>query len=96
MIITYPDEFFSNQSENQIFVELEDYGEILKPDWIVPEINKQDNTKKVQILVKELKLGTPFDDIYNDLENIKRWEATHQQRFERLLKDSENPLGIIF
>ena len=37
------DEFYSNQSENQIFVELEDYGEILKPDWIVPEINKQDN-----------------------------------------------------
>lgn len=90
------DEFYSYQSENQIFVELEDYGEILKPDWIVPEINKQENTKKVQILVKELKLGTPFDDIFNDPENKKRWEATHQQRFERLLKDSENPLGIIW
>ena len=90
------DEFYSDKSEKQIFVELEDYGEILKPDWIVPEINKQDNTKNVQILVKELKLGTPFDDIFNDPENKKRWEATHQQRFERLLKDSENPLGIIW
>ena len=91
-----PDEFFSNQSENQIFVELEDYGEILKPDWIIPEINKQDNSKNVQILVKELKLGTPFDDLFNDPENKKNWEATHQQRFERLLKESENPVGIIW
>ena len=90
------DEFYSSQSEKQIFVELEDYGEILKPDWIIPEINKKDNTKNVQILVKELQLGTPFDDIFNDPENKKRWEATHQQRFERLLKDSENPLGIIW
>ena len=48
-----PEQYYSEQKLEEIFVHLEDYGEILKPDWIVPEINR-DNTKKIQIMVQEL------------------------------------------
>ena len=90
-----PEQYYSEQKLEEIFVHLEDYGEILKPDWIVPEINR-DNTKKIQIMVQELETGMSFDQIIKSSDDKKIWEATPQQRFERLLKETGNPLGIIW
>ena len=89
-----PEEFCSDKRISEIIVLLEDYEEVLKPDWIIPEINKE-NEKKVQIIVKELEIGTPFDKVVIS-SNKKSWEATPQQRFERLMKDTENPIGILW
>ena len=44
------------------------------------------------MLAQELPAGTGFDDPLKDT----RWEATPQQRFERLLKESEHPIGLLF
>ena len=91
-----PDEFYKENKEKKIYVPLDDYEEILKPDWVVPELFGNSNEKKIQILVKELDIGTPFDQLIKNSDNTKYWEATHQQRFERLLKESENPIGILW
>ena len=91
-----PEEFQIDNKGKGIFVPLDDYEEILKPDWVVPEYFGNGKEKKIQILVKELDIGTPFDQIIKNSNNTKFWEATHQQRFERLLKESENPIGILW
>ncbi len=36
-----PEDFYLENKIEEIAVVLEDYGEILKPDWIVPEFNKE-------------------------------------------------------
>ncbi len=91
-----PETFNLDNKDKEIYVSLDDYQEILQPDWIVPEFTGNDNDKKIQILVKELDVGTPFDQIIKNSNNSKYWEATHQQRFERLLKETENPIGILW
>ena len=90
-----PEEFSSDINSKEISVVLEDYEEILKPDWIVPE-TKKNHEKNIQIIVKELKIGESFDQIDKNLNNKKCWEATPHQRLERLLKDTENPIGILW
>ena len=90
-----PEQYYSEQKLEEILVHLEDYGEILKPDWIVPEINR-DDTKRIQIMVQELETGMSFDQIIKNSDDKKIWEATPQQRFERLLKETGNPVGIIW
>ena len=91
-----PEGFQIDNKEKEIYVPLDDYDEILKPDWVVPEYFGNGNGKRIQILVKELDIGTPFDQIIKNSNNTKFWEATHQQRFERLLKETENPIGILW
>ena len=89
------EDFPSEKIRKETSIFLEDYDEILQPDWIVPEFTATDNPS-IQILVKELEVGTPFDKLLKKSENKKQWEATPQQRFERLLKETENPIGILW
>jgi len=91
-----PEELFSNQNNDEISVFLEDYEEILKPDWIIPDFSETKNEKAIQILVKELEIGTPFDQLIKNPEKKKQWEATAHQRFERLLKETQNSIGILW
>ena len=89
-------DFHSKQSKEVISVSLDDYEETLKPDWIVPTPMGNDGEIKAQILVKELPIGTSFDDVPKNKVVKRQWEATPQQSFERLLKESENPVGILW
>ena len=41
-------------------VHLEEYDEVLLPDWFVPEPSQGDGPLKAQLLVQELPPGTPF------------------------------------
>ena len=91
-----PNDFYPDKELEEICVFLEDYQETLKPDWIIPEITPENKKKNIQILVKDLEIGTPFDQVISSSENKKLWQATHQQRFERLLKETENPIGILW
>ena len=91
-----PEDFYLKNKIEEIAVVLEDYGEILKPDWIVPEFNKEGTRNYVQILVKEIEIGSSFDEVIKNKDNKKHWEASPQQRFERLLKETENPVGILW
>ncbi len=82
-LITY--ERFSAPIE----VALAEYGELLRPSHGLPAPG-QDG--KMQALVQELPTGTGFDEPLKGA----GWEATPQQRFERLLKESEHPIGLLF
>lgn len=72
-----------------IEVALAEYGELLRPSHGLPAPG-QDG--KLQALVQELPTGTGFDEPLKGA----GWEATPQQRFERLLKESEHPIGLLF
>jgi PAS domain-containing protein len=79
-----------------VAVHLEEYDEVLRPDWCVPEPSQGDGPLKAQLLVQELPPGTPFDALPKGLDGRRSWEATPQQRFERLLKESEHPIGLLW
>ena len=80
----------------EVAVTLDDYDEVLRPDWIVGEPSQGDGTLKAQVLVQELPLGTPFDALPKGADGRRTWEATPQQRLERLLKESEHPIGLLW
>ena len=79
-----------------VAVTLDDYDEVLRPDWVVPEPSQGDGPLKAQLLVQELPLGTPFDALSKGADGRRSWEATPQQRLERLLKESEHPIGLLW
>jgi len=79
-----------------VAVILDDYDEVLRPDWVVPEPSKGDGPLKAQLLVQELPLGALFDALPNGADGRRSWEATPQQRLERLLKESEHPIGLLW
>ena len=79
-----------------VAVTLDDYDEVLHPDWVVPEPSQGDGPLKAQLLVQELPLGTPFDALPKGADGRRCWEATPQQRLERLLKESEHPIGLLW
>jgi hypothetical protein len=77
-------------------VQLDDYDEVLRPDWIVSEPSQGDGPLKAQLLVQELPVGTLFDALPKGAGGRRTWEATPQQRLERLLKESEHPIGLLW
>jgi hypothetical protein len=79
-----------------VAVHLDDVDEVLRPDWIVPEPGQGEGPLKAQLLVQELPVGTPFDAQPKGADGRRCWEATPQQRLERLLKDSEHPIGLLW
>jgi hypothetical protein len=79
-----------------VAVTLDDYDEVLRPDWVVPEPSQGDGPLKAQLLVQELPAGTPFDALPKGADGRRSWEATPQQRLERLLKESEHPIGLLW
>jgi hypothetical protein len=79
-----------------VAVHLDDYDEVLRPDWFVHEPSQGDGALKAQLLVQELPLGAPFDALPKGLDGRRQWEATPQQRLERLLKESEHPIGLLW
>ena len=83
-------------------VVLSEYGETLRPTHGVLKLEGEG----LQALVLDLsqwrdasgtlspQWGRDFDDAWNPIGN--GWDATPQQRFERLLKETEHPIGLLF
>ncbi|MCS5700152.1 BREX-1 system adenine-specific DNA-methyltransferase PglX [Cyanobium sp. FGCU-52] len=83
-------------------VVLSEYGETLRPTHGVPK----EGAEGLQALVLDLtqwrdtsgtlapQWGRDLDAPWNPTGN--GWDATPQQRFERLLKESEHPIGLLF
>ena len=61
---------------DSVAVSLEDYDEVLRADWIVPEPSQEEQPLKAQLLVQELPLGTAFDALPKGLDGRRQWEAT--------------------
>ena len=76
-------------------IPLTNYEETLRPTYAVPSV-PADGGREVppyQMLIQVLPLGTPLDELLKG-ERI-HWEASPQARFERLLRGTGIPIGLL-
>ena len=75
-------------------VVLAEYGETLRPTHGVPKFEGEGLQALVLDLTVQGEWGRDFDTPWNP--SGHGWDATPQQRFERLLKETEIPIGLLF
>lgn len=75
-------------------VPLAEYGETLRPSHGVPKLEGEGLQALVLDLTAQGEWGRDFDAPWNPTGH--GWDATPQQRFERLLKETEHPIGLLF
>jgi hypothetical protein len=75
-------------------VVLAEYGETLRPTHGVPKLEGEGLQALVLDLTALGEWGRDFDKPWNPTGH--GWDATPQQRLERLLKETEHPIGILF
>jgi hypothetical protein len=72
-------------------IALPDYGETLSPNFAVPDPDKHGDWI---VLVQKLPVATDFDSAAK--KDDRHWHATPQARFERLLRETKVPIGLLF
>ncbi|MDA2928724.1 class I SAM-dependent DNA methyltransferase, partial [Acidobacteria bacterium AH-259-O06] len=77
----------------ELEVPLPDYGETLRPDFAVRELEPQDGHSPWQLLVRVLELGEDFDRVVRGKGQL---EASAHSRMERLLRQTGVPAGLLF
>lgn len=77
----------------ELEVPLPDYGETLRPDFAVRELDPQEDRSPWQLLVRVLEPGKGFDDITRER---GRLEASAHGRMERLLRQTGVSAGLLF
>jgi hypothetical protein len=75
-------------------VVLSEYGETLRPSHGVPKEGGAGLQALVLDITAQGEWGRDFDKPWNPTGH--GWDATPQQRFERLLKETEQPIGLLF
>lgn len=75
-----------------LVVPLHEYGETLRPTFAVLEDPKA-NPPKWVMLIQELPTAQPFDTVAEG--DSRKWQATPQVRFERLLRESGVSTGLL-
>ena len=84
---TLPEEFAGLE------VVLPEYNETLRPTYVVPAFEPDEGEKPWMILVKESTPGHSLDEV-EETDN-RRWHASPQAKFERLLRETEIPIGLL-
>src|SRR5262245_6413601 len=88
---------YAGTTESPVPTELEvplpDYGEILRPDFAVRELEPKDGTAPWQLLVRVLEPGEDFDHV---LRGRSQLEASAHGRMERLLRQTGVLAGLLF
>ncbi|AKG21292.1 Eco57I restriction-modification methylase domain-containing protein [Calothrix sp. 336/3] len=72
-------------------VVLPDYGEVLAPSYIVPDPDGD----KAQILVQVISADLELDEIAPSVGKSHGWQTTPQAKFERLLRETQIPIGLL-
>jgi ABC-type uncharacterized transport system YnjBCD ATPase subunit len=72
-------------------VVLPDYGETLSADYAVPD---PDQSGSWILLIQTLPVATNLDSAAK--QDDRRWHATPEARFERLLRETRVPIGLLF
>jgi hypothetical protein len=72
-------------------IALPDYGETLAPNFAVSDPDKPGDWI---LLVEKLSVATDFDS--SAKKDDRHWHATPQARFERLLRETKVPIGLLF
>ncbi|MCX6875011.1 MAG: class I SAM-dependent DNA methyltransferase [Verrucomicrobia bacterium] len=71
-----------------------EHGEILQPDAAYRFFHPTDPSKPWLLLVRQLETGASLDEI-PDGKKEHGWVATPHQKFERLLRETKVPIGIL-
>jgi N-6 DNA Methylase len=79
------------QIPDTLKVALADYCETLAPTYAVPDPDQNDAWV---LLIQTLKRGTDLDSATK--QDDRHWHATPQARFERLLRETKVPIGLLF
>jgi hypothetical protein len=77
----------------ELEVPLPDYGETLRPDFAVRELEPRENASPWQLLVRVLETGEDFDRIERRHSQL---EASSHSRLERLLRHTGVPACLLF
>ena len=77
----------------ELEVALPDYGDTLRPDFAVRELEPKDGASPWQLLVKVLEPGDDFDRV---VRGHGRLEASAHGRMERLLRQTGVSAGLLF
>jgi len=87
---------YAGTAESPISPELEaplpDYGETLRPDFAVRELEPKEGAPAWQLLVRVLEPGEDFDRVVRE---GARLEASPHGRMERLLRQTGVPAGLL-
>jgi hypothetical protein len=76
-----------------IEVPLPEYGETLRPTHVVRELEPKDPQHPWMMLIQLLPTGTALDDAPESKD--RTWHAPPQARFERLLRETRVPIGLL-
>jgi hypothetical protein len=71
---------------------LPEYGEILRPTWVVPD---PDKPEAHVMLIQEVR-AAELDKAPKEGAGALGWNASPEARFERLLRETGVPIGILF
>lgn len=81
-------------SLTDLHVHLPEYHETLRPSFAVKEIQPKDTKKPWLLLIQSLSLGTNLDEVQE--KDGRHWQASPHAKFERLLRETEVPIGLLF
>jgi hypothetical protein len=76
-----------------LIVSLPELGLTLSPSLAFRDPNPKDAEKPWLLLVQNLPLGTDLDA--HQAEDERGWKASHSRRFERLLRETKVPIGLL-
>jgi len=69
------------------------YNETLRPTYAVQEFQPKDARRPWILLVQSLPVETELDALSSD--SASHWQATPHAKFERLLRETQVPLGLL-
>ena len=71
-----------------------EFGELLYPDAALRYLAPSDHGKPWMLFIRQLPPGTKFDEI-SDAARASGWVASPAQKFERLLRAKDIPIGLM-
>ena len=81
------------QASRALEVTLTAYNETLRPTWAVRELEPKDPEHPWLMLIQALPKGADFDEVA--AKDERHWQASPHARFERLLRETEVPIGLL-
>lgn len=81
------------QASGVLEVTLTTYNETLQPTWAVRELEPKDTEHPWLMLIQAVPRGADFDEVA--AKDERHWQASPHARFERLLRETEVPIGLL-
>jgi hypothetical protein len=84
----------NGQDLQSLEVALPGYHETLRPTHGIREFEPKDQSKPWMMLIQQLPAGQDLDNVA--AEDDRHWQASPHNRFERLLRETQVPIGLLF